>query len=151
MSNFFRVVGIFVISLVIIGIGVFFWLSKSISTHTEYATPFVEEAVPKITSWNLNKFEHLLTNSTLVLFQSKKGEKTLRFLSKVGALVSFEEPKIVKTSKVSNTENGTRNLVIFQVVAHFVKGEGLLTITLVENNKNYLIESIYLNSDSLLD
>ncbi|CAH7054693.1 conserved hypothetical protein [Vibrio chagasii] len=151
MKKFFKVLAILVaLTVVFIG-GLLFWAASQTSKVTTHATPFIEESVPLISTWEISQFEHLFSIEGRSALNSDEGRKIIEYLSKIGGLKSFDSPAFVK-SKSSVTAGGeSKEIAIFTVEAKFENGAGLFTFVLSKVDSAYKIDRINLNSNAFLD
>ncbi|MBV7297085.1 hypothetical protein [Enterovibrio paralichthyis] len=151
MKKFLKVVGIVLGGIVLFFAALAFWSVQAISDAQERVTPFMEQSVPLVATWDVNNFEALLTPEMVESAQSEKGQKAFKYLSKVGGLKSFSAPKVLKVSSISDISGTGTDIAIVQVNAEFDNGPGVFTFTLLETDSGYLIQGINLNSDFFLE
>ncbi|HCG8429559.1 TPA: hypothetical protein NKA19_004587 [Vibrio parahaemolyticus] len=151
MKKFFKVLAMLVaLSVVLIG-GLLFWAASQTSEVTAEATPFIEESVPLISTWQISKFEHLFSIEGRSALNSEEGQKVIEYLSKIGELRSFESPVFIKSKSSVATSGGSKEIAIFTVEVKFENGVGLFTFVLSKADSKYKIDRIDLHSNAFLD
>ena len=151
MKKFFKVFAILVaLTVVLIG-GLLIWAASQTSEVTAEATPFIEESVPLISTWEISQFEHLFSIEGRSALNSDEGQKVIEYLSKIGGLKSFDSPTFVKSKSSVATSGESKEIAIFTVEAKFENGAGLFTFVLSKVDSEYKIDRINLNSNAFLD
>lgn len=146
-----KIIGSFFLVLIIIFIGIGIWFGVSASKHNEIAKPYLQKNMPIFTTWDINKIKPLLTPEALQTFESKKGEKILKFFSKLGKLKSFEEPQFLTAKSGASIGTGSYDIVKFKMLGHFEVEDAIFTITLTTDEDSYLIHYVSINSDAFFD
>lgn len=151
MKKVFKVLGVLVVSIAVIAGGFFTWATFKTQEVTSAATPFIEKNLPLITTWDIDQFDHLFTEVGLESLKSEQGQKIIRYLAKIGEMKSFETPVFIKSSSKLSTKTGKQEVAIFTVEAVFENGPGIITLSLVHQNSQYLFHGVHLNSNYYLD
>lgn len=151
VKKFLKIIGISIVAFIVIIVGILFWADYKSEEVIAEATPFIEESMPLVTTWNVDNFRHLFTPEGLAGFDSEKGRKITAYLSKVGQLKSFDTPVFVESNSIVTASGDRKNIVVFTVKARFENGDGALTFILVRTGVNYLIQGVNLNSDVFLE
>jgi hypothetical protein len=146
-----KIIGSFFLVLILLFIVVGIWFSVSSSNHVEKATPYINRVIPIITSWNYNDLEPNLTDEAQEFFETEQGKKIFKYFSKLGEFTNFEAPTFSKSMSGVTIDNGAYDMVSFTVITHFNKGDALITLTLAQNDNEYKIHNIKINSDVFLD
>jgi hypothetical protein len=146
-----KIIGSFFLVLILLFIVVGIWFSVSSSNHVEKATPYINRVIPIISSWNYNDLQPNLTDEAQEFFETEQGKKIFEYFSKLGEFKSFEAPIFSKSMSGITIDNGSYDMVSFTVITHFNKGDALITLTLAQNNNEYKIHNININSDVFLD
>lgn len=151
MKKFFKILGILVVVSALLFGAVLFWAVSKTNEVKAEATPFIEESIPLISTWEVSKFEHLLSTKGRTTINNKEGQKVLKYLSKIGGLKSFKPPVFIKSTSSIKTSNRSREIAIFTVEAEFENGVGIFTFVLSKADSKYKIDSINFNSNALFD
>lgn len=148
MKKFFKILGIIFAILIVVVIGLFITLESSKSDIDKTAKPYIKTNIEKIATWDYTKFDSLLTEEAKKSFQTEKGKKVLKFFSKLGKAISFEEPEF---KYIQNNTNSNQDIIIYTVKGIFEKGDAIITLTLNYQESSYKIKNININSDVFLD
>jgi len=151
VKKFLKAVGILVVVFIIFISGLLYWSASETDELTAEVTPFIETSMPLVTTWDVDKFKHLVSPEGLASFESEKGRRIIAYVSKVGSLKSFDKPIFVKSTSTASTSGKGRTIATFTVKARFENGDGVLTFTLVRTGSSYLILGINLSSDIFLE
>ncbi|EHK2884773.1 hypothetical protein J7H88_004436 [Vibrio parahaemolyticus] len=151
MKKFFKILAMLVALFAVLIGGLLFWAASQTSEVTAEATPFIEESVPLISTWEISEFEHLFSIEGRSALNSEEGQKVIVYLSKMGGLRSFESPVFIKSKSSVTTSGGSKEIAIFTVKAKFENGVGLFTFVLSKADSKYKIDRMNLNSNAFLD
>jgi len=151
VKTFFKVLGILVVSVAVLAGGLFAWATFKTQKVTNAATPFIEKNLPLVTTWDVSQFDHLFTDVGLESLKSEQGQKIIKYLARIGEMKSFETPVFVKSSSKFSTKTGKQDVAIFTVNAVFENGSGIITLSLVHQNSQYLFHGVHLDSNYYLD
>ncbi len=150
-TKILKIIGAFFLVLIVIVLCAAIWVAISASEYTESAKPYLEKNIPAIVSWDFEKLRPLLSEEALKNFETERGQKVYRMFSKLGRLVSLEEPQFVSSKSGVTFEEGSFDIVNFSILGHFEAGDALLTISLAQEDEAYSIYYININSDVFLE
>jgi len=146
-----KIIGSFLLVLVVIFIGAAIWYSISSSKYEEIAKPYLEKNMPLVVSWDLDKLKPLLTPQARKTFETERGQKVYKLFSKLGKLKSFEEPQFLNAKTGVTVAEGAHDIVNFSMPGHFEKGDAVVTVTLATVGDSYQIHYIHINSDVFME
>jgi hypothetical protein len=146
-----KIIGSFLLVLIILFICVGIWFAVNASKYTEVALPYLEKNMPAVVSWDFEQFRPLLTPEALKEFEAERGQKIYKMFSKLGNLQSFEEPQFLGAKAGATVTEGSYDIVNFSMLGHFEAGDAQFTITLATEGDSYLIHYIKINSDVFIE
>lgn len=150
MGKVLKVIGIIFLGIIIIFVCLAIWSTYQTKQYTNSATPYLQENLPKVLSWQYKKFEPLLTTEAKEFFDAEKGQKVYGFLSRLGRLETLGEIQFLGSQTGLTTSEGSSSLVRFSILATFKTGEAQVLIHLVPNDESFLIHYMKINSDVFL-
>ena len=146
-----KIIGSFILVLIIIFVCIGIWFSVNSSKYTEIAKPYLDKNMPAVVSWDFAQFKPLLTPEALKEFENERGQKIYKMFSKLGSLKSFEEPRFLGAKTGVTVSEGAYDIVNFSMLGHFDAGDALFTISLATHEDSYLIHFVNVNSDAFLE
>ena len=121
---------------------VYYFYQKS-ATYDPIAIPFIKEVMPKLSTWDLATHRLYSTNESNEILNDRDLARSLKWLSKLGALESIEKPKL------TGVMNG--NFITYYFIAHYKNGDAGITIQLEDDNDKFLINQFHVESKALIE
>jgi len=139
MKKFLKVVGIIFLCIVLLFIALGLYVSTKSSEYEATAVPFINEVIPKLSTWDLEVFKEYSTPESNKASSDADFSKLLRWFTKLGKLESIGEPVF------KSIMNG--NLITYIVPVNYEAGEATITLSLRDTDGEFLIH--YFNLDSM--
>jgi hypothetical protein len=147
MGKFFKYLGIFFLSLIIL-IALFGTYSSFTGVDKEKTfLPFIKENIPKLTTWDYQVYKNLMVapqNQT-----EKESKLYLKWFEKLGTFTSMGTPKFL-TSKTNFGSQGRYEYVSYHVPLVFDTGNASVSLVLEYHKEEIKIYRLNFNSDILI-
>lgn len=138
MRTILRVIKvIFFLIVLLISSCVYYFHQKS-ATYDPVAIPFIEEVMPKLSTWDLATHRLYSTHESNERINDEDLTRSLKWLSKLGSLVSIEKPKL---TGVMND-----NFITYDFVAHYKNGDAGISMQIEDDNGKFLINEFHVES-----
>lgn len=151
LKKLLKILGSFFLVLLVVLVGVSIWFGINSSKNTDIARPYFDTHLPAIVSWDYQQLEPLLTPSMQEQLTSDQGKKLLRLFSRLGALQSYEQLQYVGASSGVSPDQGSVDLSRFTLLGHFEAGKARINVVLTRSDDQYLVHSLNIQSDVLLE
>ena len=139
-------------SLIIIGIiGIGIYTGYKSAEYDETAVPYIKAAIPEISKWDKDIFYSYLSSEAKEEINEDDLAKIIRLFSKMGSLISFEEPEFTKSHSYVAVGGNPRTIIVYNVDAKYENGEALLKFTLVGENDVLKLHHFNLSSMALIE
>jgi hypothetical protein len=122
------------------------WYGIKADRYDETIVPYLESALPKLTSWQYAQLKPLLSPQALIEFDSDEGLAAYRLFSKLGRLESSGTPEYLGDRSETTKQLGDIELVAYQVPLQFETGPGVIKIHIVSDGKRYYIHHFGIQS-----
>ncbi len=119
--------------------------------YSKTAVPYIERVVPILSEWDAPSARSLFAAQALEEVSEEDLEKLLDFLSKLGDLLSMDDPKFLQVSAGASVGEGTSTIVTYTIDAQYEYGPALITIRLLDLGDRFEIYYFNVNSSALLD
>ena len=125
------------------------WFGIKADNYDKTVVPYLDSALPKLTSWHYAELRPLLSPQAQLEYQSEQGQATYQLLSKLGALESVGKPAYLGDHSGSSPGLGDIQLVTYQVPLQFESGPALikLKLALASDGKQYFIHQFGIHSE----
>lgn len=133
------------IALIIIGVNVY--TGYKAAEYDKTAIPYIEASISEISKWDKDIFYKHLASEAKKDINQEKMEKIFQLFSKMGPLISYEEPEFTKVQSYVVKNGETRSIITYDVNAKYENGDALLTFTLI--GKSETLELFYFNLESM--
>jgi hypothetical protein len=135
------------IATVVIGINVY--SGYKTAQYNKTAIPYIDAAITEISKWDEDVFYNHLASEAKKDVKQEDVTKTMRLFSKMGALVSHEEPEFAQIWSYVAEDGKSRSVITYDVDAKYENGDALLTFTLMGKSENLeLLELLFFNLQS---
>lgn len=130
-------IAIIFLVLVILIVSVGAWTGYKSAGYELTAIPFMAEAIPEISKWDSAIMRSYMDPETLEGVSEEDFSEMVRVLSKMGSLISTEEPVFQTVNSSSTIQHGAMTLVTYHVPATYENGEAKLTVVLKEKETSF--------------
>lgn len=119
--------------------------------YDETAVPYLESALPKLTSWQYAKLKPLLSPEAQLVFENEKVQTAYRLFSRLGQLKSADKPQYKGSSTDTSQALGEVEVVAYEVLLEFDSGPAVIKINLVADGESYYINHFGIQSEVFSD
>ena len=148
MKKILKIFGIGALGVVvlIVGIGIFAF-SVGVDVEDSFP-PYIEEAIPKLVTWDLEQYERLMSKEGLSAATPKQWQLYLDKIKKLGQLKTVGKAQFqgFRTSTAKDTTYAS-----YLVPVTFTTGEAHIQLALQHSNGKTEINSVRFLSDLLLE
>ena len=137
---------ILMVAFAVVGIGFNLYASK----YLDAATPYLEQNMPAVVSWDFERLKPLLTPESRAVFETEQGQRVYKMFSKLGRLTSLDAPKFLNAKAGVALDKEPYEVINFSILGHFEAGDVEITLTLVTAGDSYQIDYINMGSDAFL-
>lgn len=136
------------ISLMLAGLMLYaFWYGIKADRYDESVIPYLESAMPKLTSWQYDQLRPLLSPGARLIFENEEVRTAYQSFSRLGQLQSMEKPRYKASHAESSPELGEIELIDYQVALQFESGPALIKIKLVADGNSYHVHHFSFQSE----
>ena len=123
------------------------WYGIKADRHDEAVVPYLESALPQLTSWQYSQLEPLLSPQAQIEFDSDEGQAVYKLFSKLGRLESIGTPEYLGDRSETSEALGDIEVVAYQVPLQFETGPGVIKINLASDGERYYIHHFGIHSE----
>lgn len=136
------------IGLLIAGLVVYsLWYGIKADRYDETVVPYLESALPKLTSWQYSQLKPLLSPQARIEFDSDAGQAIYRLFSKLGRLETTGTPEYLGDRSESSDQLGEIEVIAYQVPVQFETGPGVIKLNLAFDGERYYINHFGIHSE----
>ena len=136
------------VGLLIAGLVVYSsWYGLKADRYNETVVPYLESALPKLTSWQYAQLKPLLSPQAQIEFDSDEGQAVYKLFSKLGRLESIGTPEYLGDRSETSEVLGDIEVVAYQVPLQFESGPGVIKINLASDGERYYIQHFGIHSE----
>jgi len=128
-----------------------FWYGIKADRYEETAIPYLELAMPKLTSWQYEQLRPLLSPAARLDFENEKVRAAYQSFSRLGQYQSMEKPRYTASRADNSQVLGDIELIEYQVALQFDSGPAMIKIKLVADGKSYYIQHFGIHSEIFAD
>jgi len=150
MKRFFKYLGFGLLSVVVFFIGIAIITSIGSVDKNETFPPYIAEAIPKLTTWNIEHYRLLMSKQGMESATPEQWQLYLDMFKKLGQLQSVGEPELKNWRAASTVSTGNTTYATYLVPLTFDTGEAHVELTLQHNSEKVEINGIRFLSDLLL-
>ncbi|MEA3588648.1 hypothetical protein J6I75_09800 [Pseudidiomarina sp. 1APP75-27a] len=143
--------GIAILSLITLFVIIGVWSTYKSSAYETTAIPYLDVAIPEISTWEKPVMKSYFTPSVLADISEKDLDTLVRALSKMGKLVELGQYEFSSVTSKAITGGGSGTFVTYVVPATYENGDATLTVTLKEEDDSFSVYEFNLNSMALLE
>jgi hypothetical protein len=123
------------------------WYGIKADRFDETVVPYLESALPKLTSWQYAQLKPLLSPQAQIEFDSDEGQAVYKLFSKLGQLESIGTPEYLGDRSETSEALGDIEVVACQVPLQFETGPGVIKKNLASDGERYYIHHFGIHSE----
>lgn len=150
MKKFFKYLGFGVLSVVIFFVAIIAITSIGGINKEETFTPYIEEAIPKLTTWDIEQYKLLMSEQGMNAATPEQWVLYLNRFQKLGKLQSVGVPELENSKVTSTVSTGTTTYAEYLIPLTFDTGKAHVRLVLLHNDEKVEINSVRFLSDLLL-
>ena len=124
-----------------------FWYGIKADRYEETAIPYLESAMSRLTSWQYEQLEPLLSPSARADFKNEKLRAAYQSFGKLGQFQSMEKPRFTASRSESSKELGDIEIIDYQVALQFDSGPAMIKIKLIADGQSYYVQHFGFHSE----
>jgi len=141
---------IYVLFVILSAVSIYFGYGYIYSARYDpTAIPYIEQAVPQLSRWDVDATKALLDEEALRRVSDDDLATMMDYLTRIGELQSMEKPHFKSTSKAMTTGAVERDVISYQVKADYSSGPAEITLSLVERDGVYSLLHFNFQSQAL--
>ncbi|WP_211224925.1 hypothetical protein [Neptunomonas japonica] len=150
MKKFFKYLGFGVLSVVVFFVAIIVITSVGGIDKEETFPPYIEEAIPKLTTWEIEQYKLLMSKEGMEAATPEQWQLYLNMFKKLGTLQKVGTPELQNSRVASMTSSGTTTYATYLVPLTFDTGEAHVQLGLQHNSETIEINNVRFLSDLLL-
>jgi len=123
------------------------WFGIKADRFDESAIPYLESAMPMVTSWQYQQLKPLLSPGARQDFENEKVRSAYQAFSQLGQFQSMDKPRYSSSQEGSSKELGDIELVEYQVVLQFDSGPAVIKVKLITDGESYFVHHFVIQSE----
>jgi len=123
------------------------WYGMKADRYDDTAVPYLEAALPKLTSWEYVQLKPLLSPAARQDFENEKLQAAYQAFSRLGQLKSMEKPRFVANRFDSSEAGEDIEIVDYQVPLLFESGPAVIKVKLIADGESYYIHHFGIHSE----
>lgn len=124
-----------------------FWYGIKADRYEATAIPYLETAIPEITSWQYERLKPLLSPAAKKDFDNQAMQQAYRQFDRLGRFESMEKPRYTASYGDTSNELGDIEVVDYQVSLQFDSGPAIIKVKLIADGKSYYIHHFGFHSE----
>ena len=150
MKKLFKILGFGLLSVVIFFVAIAAISMIGSVDKKEVLVPYIESAIPRLTTWNMSEYKALMTKQGLKGATPEQWELYLKMFSKLGTLESVGVPELQNWRTMSGIPNGKITYAVYLIPLVFDTGPAHVELGLQHNKNKTEINSVRFLSDLLI-
>ena len=150
IKGFLKFIGFGLLFLVTLILVVAIWGTFKQSSIEEKTLPYIEKNLNTLLSWETDKIALLMDKSIADEIDPLHFEKTINYLSRLGAYRASETPQFITMTSGATTDLGVHSLITYQIPCTFEQGPGLVSLSLIVRGEEVTVHTLRVNSDVFL-
>ncbi len=143
---------LWIIILLVAGLVMYaLWYGIKADRYDETAIPYLELALPRLTSWRYEQLRPLLSPAAQQDFENEKVRAAYAAFSRLGQLISMEKPQYVASQSDNSDELGEIEVVDYKVLLQLDSGPAMIKIKLVADGQSYHIQHFGIHSEQFAE
>jgi len=151
MKKLFKYLGFGILSIIVFFIGIIIITSIGGIDKEETFPPFIQEAIPKLTTWEIEKYQLLMSKDGMESTTPIQWQLYLDNFKKLGTFQKMGTPELQSSRVVSTTSSGTTTYAVYLVPLTFDTGDAYVELGLQHNNEKTEIYNVRFLSNLLLE
>ena len=140
------------VTLLIAGLVIYsVWYGIRAGRYDDTAIPYLESALPNLTSWQYRQLEPLLSPTARSVFESEKVRSAYRSYSRLGQFKSAGRPQYMGNSPGTSTTLGDVDVIAYKVLIELDSGPAVIKINLVADDASYYVNHFGIQSEMFAD
>ena len=136
------------IGLLVAGLVVYVaWYGIKADRYDKVVVPFLESAIPELTSWRYARLQPLLSPDARIEFDSDEGRAVYQLFSKLGRLESQGKPEYLGDRSDTSQSLGDIQLLAYQVPLQFETGPAIIKLNVAHDGQRYFIHHFGIHSE----
>ena len=127
------------------------WYGIRADRYDDTAIPYLESALPILTSWQYTQLEPLLSPTARDVFESEKVRSAYRSYSRLGQFKSAGRPQYMGNSSDTSTALGDVEVIAYKVLMELDSGPAVIKINLVADGTSYYVNHFGIQSEMFAD
>lgn len=127
------------------------WYGIKADRYEETAIPYLEMAIPELTSWQYDQLKPLLSPAARKDFENEKLRSAYQSFSRLGQFRSMDRPRYIASRDDSSQESGDIEVIDYQVALQFDSGPAMIKIQIIADGKAYYIQHFGFHSEIFAD
>ena len=127
------------------------WFGIKADRFDETAIPYLESAMPSLTSWEYEQLKPLLSPAARGDFENEKVRAAYRSYDRLGQMISMEKPQYVASQTASSDELGEIEEVDYKVLLQLDSGPAMIKVKLVADGRSYHVHHFVIHSEQFAD
>ena len=127
------------------------WYGIKADRYEETAIPYLEMAIPELTSWQYDQLKPLLSSTARKDFENEKLRSAYQSFSRLGRFQSMDRPRYTASHDESSRELGDIEVIDYQVALQFDSGPAMIKIQLIADGNLYTIQHFGFHSEIFAD
>lgn len=123
------------------------WFGIKADRYDETAIPYLESAMPVVTSWQYYQLKPLLSPDARLDFENEKVRAAYQALSQLGQFQSMDRPRYSASQEGSSKELGDIDIVEYQAALQFDSGPAMIKIKLIADGESYFVHHFGIQSE----
>ena len=119
--------------------------------YDETVIPYLDSAVPALTSWQYDRLAPLLSPGARRDFENEGMRTAYRSYSKLGQFQSMDKPRFVTNLDGSSEALGDVEFIDYEAVLQFDSGPAVIKVKLIAAGTRYYIHHFGLQSEVFAD
>ena len=123
------------------------WYGLKADRHDETVVPYLDSAIPELTSWHYPRLKVLLSPQARVEFETEAGQSAYRLFSQLGSLQSIGSPKYLGDKSDTTSGLGEVEIIAYQVPLTFDTGPAVIKLHLANDGQSYYVHHFGIHSE----
>ncbi|MDH5353279.1 MAG: hypothetical protein OEY09_02445 [Gammaproteobacteria bacterium] len=123
------------------------WFGMKADRYDDTAIPYLESAMPRLTSWQYELLEPLLSPTAKLNFKNQEMREAYRLFNRLGQFESMDKPRYEKSYSGVSQALGDVEIVEYQASLEFDTGPAVVKIKLIADGKSYYINHFGFHSE----
>ena len=123
------------------------WFNMKAESYDKTAIPYLNDAIPRLTSWQLNELEPLLSAQAREKLSSEQGKAAYEHFTQLGQYKSMGKPQYKSENPGQTEELGNFRIATYNVPVEFESGPAMIKINLATTEDKIYIHQFGIHSE----